>query len=324
LGKIFSQMKIAVDAMGGDFAPRSVVEGAILAHDELPEHATLYLIGQPEAIQPLLEDADFTGKNLTVIPASEVIEMGEHPTKALAQKPRSSISVGFEMLKNREIDAFCSAGNTGAMTVGALFSVKAIDNIMRPAICSLVPTLEGHYGVILDVGANADCKPEVLDQFAEIGAVFAETLLGIPNPRIGLINLGEEEQKGNLLTQAAYQLLKQNKSIHFIGNIEGRDIFIGKADVLICDGFTGNVILKMAEAFYDIAVREHLGKSFLDKLNYETFGGSPVLGINGNVVIGHGVSTPLAIKNMVMLAVRMAETQVYQKIKEALSKKFSI
>jgi phosphate acyltransferase len=316
-------MKIAVDAMGGDFAPEAVVKGAILAHAELPPNASLLLIGLAEKIQAILDAEHFSGQ-ITIIPASEVIEMAEHPTKALAQKPNSSIAVGFGLLQARKVDAFCSAGNTGAMTVGSLFSVKAIDTILRPAICSLVPTLYNTFGVILDVGANADCKPELLDQFAEIGSVFAENLLGIPQPKVGLINLGEEEKKGNLLTQAAYQVLKQNKRIHFVGNIEGRDIFTAKADVLVCDGFTGNVILKMAESFYDIAARENIKGSFMDKLNYENFGGSPVLGINGNVVIGHGVSTPQAIKNMILLALKMAETSVYQKIKEALSEKSSV
>ena len=316
-------MRIAVDAMGGDFAPKAVVAGTILAHDELPPDTELLLIGMPDMIQELLEAHRFSGKNLKIVPASEVIEMGDHPTKALSQKQNSSIAIGFGMLQSQKIDAFCSAGNTGAMTVGSVFSVKTIEPIGRPCICSFVPTIHNTQGVILDVGANADCKPEMLDQFAEIGTVFAENLLGIHNPKVGLINLGEEEQKGNQLTQATYQLLKQNKSLNFIGNIEGRDIFTGKADVLVCDGFTGNVILKMAESMYDLLHAKGISDAFLDEMNYEAIGGSPILGINGNVVIGHGVSSPLAIKNMIMLAVRMAHSQMYLKIKEALSLKMA-
>ena len=316
-------MKIAIDAMGGDFAPGAVVEGAILAYNELPPNSSLLLIGQPEVIQPLLDKHQFKGDNLQIVSATEVIEMGEHPTKALAQKPNSSISVGFNLLLEKKADAFCSAGNTGAMTVGAMFSIKAIEQILRPAICSLVPTVDGNYGIILDVGVNADCKPELLEQFAEIGSVFAKNLLNIEQPKVGLINLGEEEQKGNLVTQAAHQLLKQNKTITFIGNIEGRDIFTGKADVLVCDGFTGNVILKMAESIYDILKNKNIHDSFFDKMNYEAIGGSPILGVNGNVVIGHGVSSPLAIKNMIMLAIKMAQSNIHFKIKEALTEKAS-
>ena len=317
-------MKIAIDAMGGDFAPDAVVEGAILAYKELPANCTLLLIGKPEVIQSLLDAHQFNAENLQIVSAAEVIEMGEHPTKALAQKPNSSISVGFGLLQTKKADAFCSAGNTGAMTVGAMFSIKAMEQILRPAICSLVPTIDGQYGVILDVGANADCKPELLDQFAEIGSVFSEHLLGIRQPKVGLINLGEEEQKGTLVTQAAHQLLKQNKSINFIGNIEGRDIFTGKADVLVCDGFTGNVILKMAESIYDILKIKNIHDDFFDKMNYEAIGGSPILGVNGNVIIGHGVSSPLAIKNMIMLAIKMAQSNIHLKIKEALLEKASI
>ncbi|MBC8111913.1 MAG: phosphate acyltransferase PlsX [Verrucomicrobia bacterium] len=315
-------MRIAIDAMGGDFAPEAVVEGTILAQAEYPPEVEFLLIGKPEAIQPILNKYSST-PNLQIIPATEVIEMGEHPTKALSQKPNSSIAKGFGLLQQGKADAFCSAGNTGAMTVGSLFSVKAIEGIMRPSILSLVPTINNAYGVILDVGANADCKPELLDQFAEIGSIFAENLLHITNPKVGLINLGEEEQKGSLLTQAAYQQLKQNKSLNFVGNIEGRDIFTGKADVLVCDGFTGNVVLKMAESFYDMLHAKGINHPFLDKMNYEAIGGSPILGINGNVVIGHGISSPLAIKNMIMLTVRMAESNMHLKIKEAFSRQIA-
>lgn len=312
-------MKIALDAMGGDFAPQAVVEGALLASEELPADVQIVLIGQQKIINDLLHSPTFSSSSIEVVHAEEVIEMGEHPTKALTQKPNSSIAVGFGLLKERRVDAFCSAGNTGAVHVGAMFSVKAIEGVMRPCLASLVPKENNKYGVILDIGANADCKPDVLDQFGQIGAMYAKHVLGIPNPRVGLMNLGEEEQKGTLITQAAHQLMKNNPKINFIGNIEGRDVYTDKADVIVCDGYTGNVILKMAESIYEILHKRGIEDEFFAKFNYEAIGGSPILGVNGNVVIGHGVSSPLAIKNMIMLAKRMAESDLHLKIKQSIS-----
>jgi glycerol-3-phosphate acyltransferase PlsX len=204
------------------------------------------------------------------------------------------------------------------MHVGAMFSIKSIEGVMRPAIAGFAPQIDGSQAVILDVGANADCKPDVLQQFAEIGSVYAKYVLGIKNPKVGLMNLGEEEQKGSLATQAAYQLLKINSKVNFIGNMEGRDLFTNKADVIVCDGFTGNVILKLAESIYDLLKQRNMSDPFFDQLNYEAVGGSPILGVNGNVIIGHGVSSPLAIQNMILLANKMVESNIYVRIKEAL------
>ncbi len=248
-------MKIALDAMGGDFAPQAVVEGALLAAETLTDEVEIFLIGDETTIQDLLQKHGYTGSRIKVVHASQVIGMGEHPTKALTQKPDSSIAVGYGMLASKKADAFCSAGNTGAMLVGAVFSVKQVEGILRPALASFIPKLSGGLGVLLDVGAIADCKPEILEQFGEIGSICAELVLDIKNPRVGLMNLGEEEGKGTMVTQPAHKLLKENKSINFIGNIEGRDVFNDKADVIVCDGFTGNVILKLAESIYDI-IRE--------------------------------------------------------------------
>ena len=312
-------MKIALDAMGGDFAPEAAVEGAILAAKKLPETTKLVLVGQQPVIQSLLDKYGFQSPAIEIVHASEVVDMGEHPTKALTQKPNSSIAVGFQLLKSGEVAAFSSAGNTGAMHVGAMFSIKAIEGVMRPAITGFSPQVDGRNSVILDVGANADCKPDILQQFAEIGSVYAKHIFHIPSPRVGLMNLGEEEQKGTLVVQAAYQLLKVNPKINFIGNIEGRDLFTNKADVIVCDGFTGNVMLKMAESIYELLKERHISDPFFDKLNYEAIGGSPILGVNGNVVIGHGVSTPLAIQNMVLLSEKMASSGIFLKIKEALT-----
>lgn len=308
-------MKIAIDAMGGDFAPQATVEGAVLAAKKFSD-AQILLIGKQDEVQNLLNKYG-TASNLQIIHAEEVIEMGEHPTKALQQKQKSSIAVGFYLLQNQKVDAFCGAGNTGAMMVGALFSIKAIEGIFRPPIISHAPQLNGKTALILDVGANTDCKPEVLAQFAILGKIYAENVLQISNPRIALMNVGEEEAKGNLQVKEAYNLIKENKQLNFIGNVEGRDIFFDKADVIVCDGFVGNVILKMAESIYDIAQKQQINDNFLNQLNYEAIGGSPILGLNGNVVIGHGISSAVAIQNMIGIAKKMAESQVHLKIKNA-------
>ncbi|MDO1450102.1 phosphate acyltransferase PlsX [Rhodocytophaga aerolata] len=312
-------MKIAIDAMGGDFAPQAVIEGTLLASEELPSDVKLILIGKEQVIQELLHTPTLASNNIEIIHAEEVVEMGEHPTKALTQKTKSSIAIGYGMLKAGQVNAFCSAGNTGAMHVGAMFSIKAIEGVMRPCLSSHVPKEDGSYGVILDIGANAECKPDVLEQFAVIGSIYAKHILGIKNPRVGLMNIGEEEQKGTQILQSTHQLLKANSKINFIGNIEGRDVYSDKADVIVCDGYTGNVILKMAESVYDVMHKRGLEDEFFAKFNYEAIGGSPILGVNGNVVIGHGVSSPLAIKNMILLAKKMAESNIYLNIKQALS-----
>lgn len=310
-------MRIALDAMGGDFAPKAIIEGAIHAQSELPSNVRVVLIGQEPVIRRELSALDGDVNNFDIIHAEEVIEMGEHPTKAFTQKTNSSIAVGFGLLKGKKVDAFCSAGNTGAMLVGSMFTIKPIEGIIRPGIAGYIPKEKGTYGIILDVGANADCKADVLEQFAVIGSLYAKYILNIENPKIGLMNLGEEEQKGTLLTQAAHQLLKLNKKINFIGNVEGRDLFNDKADVIVCDGFTGNVILKMAETFYELMEPRGFMDPFIEMFNYASVGGSPILGVNGNVIIGHGVSSPLAIKNMLKQAVQLTESQIFEKIKNA-------
>lgn len=312
-------MRIALDAMGGDFAPDSIVQGAILASQDLPEDAEIVLIGQEEVVRECLRKHRSTSSRITIVAASQVIQMGEHPTKALTQKPDSSISKGYQLLKLKEIDAFCSAGNTGAMLVGAMFSVKAVEGVLRPAIVGFVPKVNGSTGIFLDVGANAECKPEVLEQFGELGSIYAINVLGIANPKVGLMNLGEEEGKGTVNLQAAHQLLKNNTSLNFIGNIEGRDLFNEKADVIVCDGFIGNVILKLSESIYDILLSKNIADPYFDKFNYEAVGGSPILGINGNAIIGHGVSSPTATCNMLHLAYQMAKSGITEQIQKTFS-----
>lgn len=316
-------MKVALDAFGGDFAPKAAVEGAIQALDSISPDTTLFLFGQEKVIKPLLPASAIQSGKLVIVDCPEVIEMGEHPTKALQSKPNSSIAKGFGALAAGKIDVFASAGNTGAMMVGALFSVKATPGIPRPAIVGFTPRPDGGFGVLLDIGANADCKPEMLLQFAVMGSLYAQHVLKVSQPKVALINIGEEEQKGSMLTQNAYQLLKNASGIQFIGNIEGRDIFSNKADVMVCDGFTGNVILKMAESFYDSLQENNLMNPYFSKFNYEEVGGSPILGVNGNVIIGHGISSPKAIKNMLLQAESVAQSGVFKIIAEALKNNVS-
>jgi phosphate acyltransferase len=244
--------------------------------------------------------------------------MHDHPTRALKEKPKSSIAVGFHLLATGETDAFISAGNTGAMLVGSLYALKPIEGVLRPTISTVVPKENGSTGLLLDVGLNSDCKPEQLNQFAIMGSVYAQLILGIDKPRVALLNIGEEEGKGNLLAQATYPLLKQNKHINFIGNVEGRDVFIDKADVIVCDGFTGNIILKLAESFFEITDRKQIKHEYFDLFNFENYGGTPVLGISKPVIIGHGISKGKAFKNMILLAQKMIEKDVMQKMKEEL------
>jgi phosphate acyltransferase len=311
-------MNIAIDAMGGDFAPDCVVQGTLEALHHLPATTLVQLIGDQTKITPLL-GSSAADPRLHIIHAPEVIDMAEHPTRALSSKPNSSIAIAFKMLKNGETDAFCSAGNTGAMMVGAIFSIKVTEGVQRPAIVGFTPNIQGGKTVILDIGANADCKPEMLDQFAELGSLYAQTTLGLTKPRVALMNIGEEEQKGSLLTQASYQLLKVNRKINFVGNVEGKDLFLGKADVIVCDGFTGNVILKLGESMYSILAKQGIHNNFLDQANYEETGGSPIIGINGNVIIGHGASTPKAIKNMILQAEKQVKSKIVTKLKEAFA-----
>lgn len=312
-------MKIAVDAMGGDFAPQAIVEGVILAVPELPAGAQIVLIGQESRIREIFDIHGFESSLVEIVHTDDVIEMSEHPTKALSQKPNSSIGVGFKLLKDKKIDIFCSAGNTGAMHVGALFSIRAIEGILRPAIAGFVPQVNGEFAIMVDIGANADCKPDVLGQFGEIGSLFFQYTFHIDRPRVALMNIGEEEQKGSLAAQAAYQLLKDNKKINFVGNIEGKDLFTNKADVIVTDGFTGNILFKLGESLYEITKKRGITDEFIARTNYEGVGGSPIIGVNGNVMIAHGMSTPLAIKNMISWACKQVEANAYIHIAQALA-----
>ena len=287
-------MNIALDMMGGDFAPEELVKGV---RDYISEKAPaqLSLIGDEHLLVPLLNQYQVPAQAYRVIPSTEVIGMNEHPLRALKEKPNSSIAIGFGLLASGKTDAFISAGNTGAMLIGSLYTIKPIEGIQRPTIGTVVPMENGATGLLLDVGANADCKAEHLNQFATLGSLYAQHILGVEKPRVGLINIGEEEGKGNVLAQTTYPLLKTNDQIHFIGNIEGRDIFLDHADVLVCEGFTGNVILKLAESLHGITSRQKIQNEYFDRFNFEDYGGTPVLGVNKPVIIGHGISCAKSI-----------------------------
>lgn len=312
-------MKIGLDVLGGDYAPGSNVEGAIQAQKLLDEAHRIVLFGDEKTTRADIEKAGADPSKFDYVHAPENISMHEHPTKAISHKPNSSIAKGFELLKKGEIDSFSSAGNTGAMLVGSMFSIKTIPGVIRPAIATNVPKLKEGFGVLLDVGANADCKPEMLNQFAILGSIYAEHVYGIASPRVGLLNIGEEEEKGNNLTIATYPLLKENNKINFIGNAEGRDLFSDHADVVVCDGYTGNVVLKLAESFYVVTLKKGFEDSFFARFNYEQYGGSPILGVNAPVIIGHGISTPKAIRNMILLSRDMIASKFIERIKSAFN-----
>ncbi len=310
-------MKIGLDIMGGDFAPQATVLGAIAAYESLKPDQKLVLIGDRDVAEAILREHNVSPDHFEFVHTTEMIGMGEHPTKAFVQKPNSSISLGFKMLKEGAIDALSSAGNSGAMLVGAMFTVKTIPGVLRPAITSIIPQSKLTLGILVDAGANADCKPEFLLQFGILGSLFAQHVYHVDNPRVALMNIGEEEEKGNILCLAAYPLLKASKLINFVGNVEGRNAFNDFAEVVVTDGFTGNVILKLAESFYEIAVKRNIRDDFFDLFNYEQYGGSPILGINAPVLVGHGISTPEAIKNMVLLSRDIVESGLVEKIKQA-------
>lgn len=308
-------MRIGIDIMGGDYAPKATTLGAILASRELPPDIKLVLIGDEAQILPLLKENGADPADFEIVHTTEVIGMGEHPTRAVSQKPKSTISLGFQMLREGKIDAFCSAGNTGAMLVGAMYTIKSVPGIIRPVITSILPR-GNKIGILLDVGANADCKPDVLYQFAIVGSLYAQYVYGIENPKIGLLNIGEEPEKGNLTTQAAHQMMKDTKDFNFIGNVEGRDLFRDTADVIVCEGFVGNVVLKSAEGFFYMVKKRGIKDEYFDQFNYERYGGTPILGVNGAVVVGHGISNEVAIKNMIKLCKDVAEAKLSDKIKE--------
>jgi glycerol-3-phosphate acyltransferase PlsX len=313
-------MNIAFDMMGGDFAPLEAVKGLQLYLNNNSSPATIFCIGDETQVQPLLHQFDINSALIKSIHAPETIGYHEPPTKALKEKTKSSIAIGFHLLASGKVDAFISAGNTGAMLVGTMYSIKAIEGVLRPTISTVVPKLNGGTGLLLDVGLNVDCKPEQLNQFATLGSLYVQHMLNIENPRVGLLNVGEEEGKGNQQLQATHALLKENDKISFVGNVEGRDIFQDKCDVIVCDGFTGNVILKLAESIYDIALSRNVDNDiYFHRFHYENYGGTPVIGVTKPVIIGHGISNDKAFMNMIKTAEKMLESNLCNDIRKSFS-----
>ena len=312
-------MKIGIDIFGGDFAPGANVAGAILAQKELPQDCKIVLLGNQDQILACLSEYGGDPAGFEIVHAPEEITMHDHPTRAIPQKPNSSISVGFDLLANDSIQAFASTGNTGAMLVGSIYKIHTIPGIIRPCITSTLPCIGGGSSILLDVGSNADCKPDVLYQFALLGSLYAQNVYGVENPKIALLSIGEEESKGNLLTIATYKLLQESEEVNFVGNVEGRDLFLGKADVIVCDGYTGNIVLKEAEGIYNLMKQRGIKDEYFDRFNYENYGGTAILGVKGNVIIGHGISNDIAVKNMIKHSYEVAKSGLSKKINEAFN-----
>ena len=327
-------MEIVLDAMGGDRAPGVVVEGAVRAVRDLD--VEIVLVGRPEAIEPELAKYDTTELRLPIIPASQVVEMEEHPATAVRAKPDSSIVVGMKLVKEDDAQAFVSAGNSGGVLAAALFQLGRVRGIRRPALSSVWPTRHGRC-LLLDCGANTDCKPEYLLQFALMGSAYAQRVLGVENPRVGIVSNGEEEGKGSTLVQESYQLLK-GSALNFIGNLEGKDIFRDMADVVVTDGFTGNVILKTTEGvammlmeILEEQIRKRppamLGallvkpafRAVAKIMDYREYGGAILLGVNGVAVIAHGRSDARAIVGAVRVAKQAVEGAVVSAIQAGLA-----
>ncbi len=312
-------MRIGLDVMGGDFAPDAIIEGAVDSLKHFSADDTLILLGNETSIFRKLEGMKVSPSLFEIIPTSEVIEMGDHPAKAFSQKKDSSIAVGYTMLKKSTLDGFCSAGNTGAMLVGASYTVNVIPGVFRPALATILPCINGRDSVILDVGLNPDCKPDVLLQYGILGTLYAKFVLEIENPTVGLLNIGEEESKGTTDVKAAHELMRDHPGLNFRGNIEGNMLFHeNMTDVVVCDGFVGNIVLKQAEATYTLMKKINITHPFLDRLNFENVGGTPIVGINANVVIGHGISKRKAIMNMILQTRAVVHANLAQKIIEAI------
>jgi phosphate acyltransferase len=332
-------VRVALDAMGGDNAPGEVVLGAIRAAREYS--MGVYLVGREEAIRAELAKYDTSGLDLPIIHTDEVIEMDEHPAAAVRKKKNASMTLALQLVRDGSALGAVSAGNSGAMMAASLFTLKRIEGVDRPALGTVFPTRDG-VSYVLDVGANTDCKPEYLEQFALMGSIYMERIFSIASPRVGLLANGEEETKGNELVQQTHRLLKahaETLGINFIGNVEGRDIPTGRADVVVCDGFVGNVVLKLGEGLAETLLsmlRTQMTSSLPNKLaaavlqpglrkvfrrlDYAEYGGVPLLGINGSAVVAHGRSNAKAIKNALRVARQTSETNVVGAIAEGLAR----
>ena len=310
-------MRFGLDVMGGDFAPAATIEGAVSALDSIGDGNRIVLLGPEDVIRKELADRGVEENRFDISHQPQCIAMDEKPVKALMEKPDSGIAAGFRMLAKGDLDAFASAGNSGAMLAGAVTHLKCIPGVIRPCTCACVPQEEGDaYSVLLDVGTTPDAKPEVMVQFAVIGSLYAQYLLGHANPRVCLMNVGTEDGKGNLQCQTVFPLLKECPHINFTGNMEPREIFKNRADVMVTDGFVGNILLKEVETFYRLMQKRGISDPLFDRMNYEIYGGSPILGVNAPVILGHGISSPLAIRNMLLQTKRMCELGLTQALRK--------
>ncbi|NQY68056.1 MAG: phosphate acyltransferase PlsX [Flavobacteriales bacterium] len=313
-------MRIGIDIMGSDFAPSVPIQGVLLAQKELDSDIEIVLLGKEDEIKSSILEEGGNPDDFEIINCDEVIEMKDSPIKALSKKRNSSISIGFKMLVEKNLDGFTGAGNTGAMMAGAMFSVKNVPGVIRPCVISFMPKENGECNVLVDVGSNADCKSDVMYQFGTLGSLYSNVILNVDNPKVGLLNLGREPGKGNLLTQATYELMEDSKDFNFVGNVEGNEIFDEGTDVIVTDGFTGNVVLKSMEKIHGLLKkRDFEMDNFFQRFDYQHFGGSPILGVNAPVVVGHGSSTPEAIKNMINLTRSMIEKKLCEKTREAFN-----
>ena len=310
-------MRIGIDVMGGDFFPHAPIAGAILAQAEMGDKLRMVLIGDSQLIQAELNKLNLPLDQFEILHAPEVIGMDEHPAKAFVAKVHSSISVGINSVKSNHIDAFISAGNTGAMLVGSVLGLGNIEGVLRPTIGALYPC-NGKFSLFCDVGANTDCKPEHLVQFALLGSIYLREVMGIESPTVAQLNVGEERTKGSQLAQATYELLEAHPDIRFIGNAEGRDLNRQFADVYVCDGFTGNILLKYAESIYDLFHDRFPEDAVVNSFNFENYGGLPILGVKGVSVIGHGISTPKAFHQMIRTASDAIRSGLIEKFEKAL------
>ena len=312
-------IRIGIDAMGGDYAPENVILGVFDAYSHIDSETKIFLIGDQEKIAEVCRHYGLDSGNFVIIHASQAIGMGEHPVRAYLDKSDSSITVGFNKLLAGEIDAFASAGNTGAMLTGSVMTLKTLQGVLRPCISAQIPLADGKNMLVLDVGLNTDTKPAMLYQFAILGSIYAKNMMGIENPRVALLNIGEESEKGTVAAKEAYRLMSNTSDFNFVGNMEANFMFNGGiADVLVTDGFVGNVCLKQAEGMYAMISRLGVQHPFFGRFNYEYYGGTPVLGVTAPVVIGHGASTPLAIRNMILEAEKAVKNRLVDKLKNAM------
>lgn len=306
--------------MGGDFAPEAVVEGVLSLRGKLPSDRQLVLFGDRLSLAEAFKRLGASVDDYEVVHCEEVITMHDHPVQAIQKKPKSSVTVGFQWLAEGKIDGFASAGNTGAMMAGTMFFIKAVPGILRPSIASYIPVGEKDYTLLLDVGLNSDCKPEVLLQYGLLGSLYAQFVLGVAEPRVALLNIGAESEKGSTLARQTHALMAQAPNYRFVGNIEGNQIFLGEvADVVVCDGFVGNIVLKEAEAFYLLVKQHGVANRYFERFNFENYGGTPVLGVNAPVIIGHGVSNGKAIAQMIVQTGEVIASGLCDRFKKAFA-----